>query len=389
MTSKNNIPRLLDISKLLIRKSFFLFGCRGTGKTSLIRATLPTLPRYDLLSATTFAALSRRPQLIEEENPDPTIPVVIDEIQKLPGLLDEVHRLIEERGMRFLLTGSSARKLKRGGANLLAGRAWEARLFPLVSAELKEFDLTRYLTRGGLPAVWLADEPWEELRAYVGTYLKEEIMAEALVRRIDTFSAFLELCALRCTEEINFEAFGSDLGISGKTVRNFFEVLEDTLVGFLLRPFKKTKIRKATSRAKFYLFDLGVTNSLARRHEVPIGTDAFGKAFEHFIALELRAYLSYRRLDIDLGFWRSERGYEVDFTIGSKIAIEVKGTDLVHERHLSGLRALQEEGIFSSYYVVSRDRSVRTIGDITILPWRTFLDKLWGDELEFDVHKNP
>lgn len=381
MDPKNTIPRLVNIANLLTRKSFFLFGCRGTGKTSLIRSTLPNLPRYDLLAATTFAALSRRPQLIGEENTDATIPVVIDEIQKLPQLLDEVHRLIEERGMRFLLTGSSARKLKRGGANLLAGRAWEARLFPLVSAELKDFDLTRYLTRGGLPAVWLAQEPWEELQAYVGTYLKEEIMAEALVRRIDTFSAFLELCALRCTEEVNFEAFGSDLGVSGKTVRNFFEVLEDTLVGFLLRPYKKTKLRKATSRAKFYLFDLGVTNSLAGRREVPVGTETFGKAFEHFIALELRAYLSYRRLNLDLGFWRSDRGYEVDFTLGSKVAIEVKGTDLVQERHISGLRALQEEGIFSSYYVVSRDTAVRAIDGVTVYPWRTFLDKLWNDEL--------
>lgn len=384
MSSRNTIPRHLNIANLLTRKSFFLFGCRGTGKTSLIRTTLPELPRYDLLAATTFAALSRRPQLIGEENTDPTIPVVIDEIQKLPQLLDEVHRLIEERGMRFLLTGSSARKLKRGGANLLAGRAWEARLFPLVSAEIKDFELTRYLTRGGLPAVWLAEEPWEELQAYVGTYLKEEVMAEALVRRIDTFSAFLELCAFRCTEEINFEAFGSDLGVSGKTVRNFFEVLEDTLIGFLLRPYKKTKIRKATSRAKFYLFDLGVTNSLAGRHEIPVGTEIFGKAFEHFIALELRAYLSYRRLNLDLGFWRSERGHEVDFTIGSKVAIEVKATDLVQERHISGLRALQEEGIFSSYCVVSRDRAVRSLEGITVYPWRTFLDKLWSGELGFE-----
>jgi len=381
MIRKNAIPRLLGIANLLNKKSFFLFGCRGTGKTSLIKVNLPELPRYDLLDATTFLNLSRRPQLIGEENPDATIPVVIDEIQKLPRLLDEVHRLIEERGMRFLLTGSSARKLKRGGANLLAGRAWEARLFPLVCAELKDFDLVRYLTRGWLPAVWLSEEPWEELRAYVGTYLKEEVMAEALVRRIDTFSAFLELCALRCTEEINFEAFGSDLGVSGKTVRNFFEVLEDTLVGFLLRPYRKTKLRKATSRAKFYLFDLGVTNSLAGRREIPVGTEAFGKSLEHFVALELRAYLSYRRSDLQLGFWRTDRGYEVDFTVGSQVAIEVKSTDMVHERHLTGLRALQEERIFTSHCVVSLDRHERTLEGISVYPWRAFLDKLWNDEI--------
>jgi predicted AAA+ superfamily ATPase len=229
--------------------------------------------------------------------------------------------------------------------------------------------------------VWLSEEPWEELRAYVGTYLKEEVMAEALVRRIDTFSAFLELCALRCTEEINFEAFGSDLGVNGKTVRNFFEVLEDTLVGFLLRPYRKTKIRKATSRAKFYLFDLGVTNSLAGRREIPVGTEAFGKSLEHFIALELRAYLSYRRSELQLGFWRTDRRYEVDFTVGSQVAIEVNSTDLVNERHLTGLRALQQEGIFTSYCVVSLDRQTRTVEGITVYPWRTFLDKLWRDEI--------
>jgi predicted AAA+ superfamily ATPase len=378
---KNSIQRILNLPNLLNKKSFFLFGCRGTGKTTLIRNTLSELPRYDLLSASTFASLSRRPSLIGEENKNPHVAVVIDEIQKLPQLLDEVHRLIEERGMRFILTGSSARKLKRGGANLLAGRAWEARLFPLVSDELGEFDLLRYLTQGGLPAVWTSNDPWEELRAYVGTYLKEEIMSEALVRRIDTFSAFLELAALRCTEEINFEAFGSDLGVSGKTARNFFEVLEDTLIGFLLRPYKKTKLRKATSRAKFYLFDLGVTNSLAGRREIPLGTETFGKAFEHFIILELRAYLSYRRLDLELGFWRTEGGFEVDLTIGSQVAIEIKGSDLVTERHLSGLRALREEKIFSSLIVVSRDNRMRELDGFLIYPWREFLIKLWNDEI--------
>jgi uncharacterized protein len=389
MILKIDIPRLLSLANLLNKKSFFLFGSRGTGKTTLIRNTLPSLPRYDLLHAPTFAALSRRPELIGEEHTDPSVPVVIDEIQKLPQLLDEVHRLIEERGMRFLLTGSSARKLRRGGANLLAGRAWEARLFPLVSAELGDFDLGRYLARGGLPAVWFSEEPWEELRAYVGTYLKEEVMAEALVRRLDTFSAFLELCALRCCEEVNFEAFGSDLGISGKSVRNFFEVLEDTLIGFLLKPYKKSKRRKATSRSKFYLFDLGVTNSLAGRREVAVGTEEFGRAFEHFIALELRAYLSYRRLDSELTFWRTEGGYEVDLLVGSEVAIEVKGSDLVNERHLSSLRALREEGIFKTFCVVSRDRAVRLVDGITIYPWQEFLRRLWNDEIVGPIQGVP
>lgn len=381
MIRKTEIPRVLNLDKLLKRKSFFLFGARGTGKTSLIRATLPSYPRYDLLSASTFGALSRRPSLIEEENWNSDLPIVIDEIQKLPQLLDEVHRLIEERNLRFLLTGSSARKLKRGGANLLAGRAWEARLFSFVSEELGDFDLKRYLTIGGLPAVWFSEEPWEELRAYIGTYLKEEIMAEALVRRIDTFGSFLDLAALRCAEEINFEAFGSDLGISGKSVKNFFGILEDTLAGFLVAPYRKTKLRKATSRSKFYLSDIGVTNCLVGRREMPTGTEAFGKAFEHFIAMELRAYISYHRLDHELCFWRTEGGYEVDFTVGSDLAIEVKATDLVNDRHLSALRALREEGIFKTLCVVSQDSREREVDGIRIYPWRDFLKKLWAGEL--------
>ena len=381
MIRKTEIPRVLSLDNLLKKKSFFLFGARGTGKTSLIRATLPSYPRYDLLSASTFGALSRRPSLIVEENWNSELPIVIDEIQKLPQLLDEVHRLIEERNLRFLLTGSSARTLKRGGANLLAGRAWEARLFSLVSEELGDFDLKKYLTIGGLPGVWFSEDPWEDLRAYVGTYLREEIMAEAVVRQIDTFGSFLDLVALRCTEEINYEAFGSDLGISGKSVKNYFGILEDTLAGFLVPPYRKTKLRKSTSRSKFYLSDIGVVNCLVGRKELPDGTEAFGKTFEHFIAMELRAYISYRRLDHALCFWRTEGGYEVDFTVGSDLAIEVKATNLVNERQLSALRALREEGIFRALCVVSRDSRVREVDGIRIYPWRDFLKKLWAGEL--------
>jgi predicted AAA+ superfamily ATPase len=206
-------------------------------------------------------------------------------------------------------------------------------------------------------------------------------MSEALVRRIDIFGSFLELVALRCAEEINFEAFGSDLGVSGKSIKNFFGILEDTLTGFLVPPFRKTKLRKATSRSKFYLSDIGVANCLVGRKEMPTGTEAFGRAFEHLIAMELRAYLSYRRLDHTLCFWRTESGYEVDFTVGSELAVEVKASDLVTERHLSALRALREEGIFRTLCVVSRDTREREIDGMRIYPWRVFLTKLWGGAL--------
>lgn len=379
MIRKNTINRVLDLSNLLNKKSFFLFGARGSGKTSLIRNSLPELPRYDLLDASTFSRLSRRPKILAEELGE--TPVVIDEIQKLPQLLDEVHRLIEERGARFLLTGSSSRKLKRGGANLLAGRAWQSNLFPFVSRELGDFSLERYLLRGGLPAVWLSSDPWEELKAYVGTYLREEIFAESQIRRLDAFTHFLDLIALRSGEEINFESVGSDLGVNGKTVRNFLEVLEDTLIGFFVPPYSETRKRKATSRSKFYLFDIGVTNSLLGRKELIPNSDPFGRAFEHFIALELRAYLSYRRLDTKLTFWRSDNRFEVDFVLGSELAIEVKSSELITERDLKGLKMLREEGLQKRFCIVSQDPQKREIQGITIYPWREFLSDLWADKL--------
>lgn len=377
----NHIPRALDLTKLLQQKSFFLFGQRGVGKSSLVREQLPSAAVFDLLKASTFDRLSRRPELIGEESPDSSI-VVIDEIQKLPRLLDEVHRLIEEQGKRFLLTGSSARKLRRGAANLLAGRAWEARLFPLTTAELKdEFDLGKYLCVGGLPGVYLSKYPFEELKAYTGTYLREEIVAEAAVRKYESFVNFLDLIAAKVGEEVNMNSLASDCGVSPKSVAAFLRLLEDTLIGFELPVYRKTKQRKSSARSKFYLSDIGITNSLLGRKEVPQRTDAFGSCFEHFIILELRAYLSYQRRDEQLSFWRTHTGFEVDCLVGEKLAVEVKSTDLVQDRHLKSLRALREEGLIERYAIVSRDESERIVDGISIYPWRIFLEKLWSGEL--------
>lgn len=374
------LKRSLNLHNLLKKKSFFLLGPRATGKTSLIRQELPGSVVYDLLHYPTFERLARRPQLIEEESGNAPL-IVIDEIQRLPGLLNEAHRLIETRGTKFLLTGSSARKLRHGGANLLAGRAWEANLFPLTSNEITDFNLKRYLTVGGLPSVYLSDEPWEELKAYTGTYLREEIQAEALVRRFEAFARFLELVATRVGDELNLEAVGSDCGVNGKTIRNYLEIVNDTLIGFLLQPYSKTVRRKSTSRAKFYLFDIGVTNALIGRREIDENGEIFGRALEHLIALELRAFLSYTRSDEQLRFWRSQSKHEVDFIVGDRLAIEVKSTDLVNERHLKGLRVLREENLIERFIVVSRDINPREIDGITVLPWQIFLKHLWSGKL--------
>lgn len=373
--------RILNLPELLKKKSIFLFGPRATGKSSLIRQQLPGAKIYDLLDSRAFERLLRRPQIIEEENSLSTQALVIDEIQKLPGLLDEVHRLIFERNQLFLLTGSSARKLKRGGANLLAGRAWTANLFPLVSAEIPDFCLNTYLTRGGLPSIYPTSDYWEELRAYVGNYLQEEILAEAAVRNIETFGRFLEVAATKVGEEINYQSVASDCGVSPKTIRNYLEVFEDTLLGFTLEPFRETKKRKAVSRSKFYLFDIGVNNFLLGQRDIAERTDAFGKAFEHFIAKELRAYLSYRRRDEKFTYWRTHSKYEVDCIVGRELAIEVKSTELVREGDLKGIRALREEGLIRNYAVVSRDPEMRVIDGIKIYPWKKFVEELWGDRI--------
>lgn len=373
--------RILDLSKLLKMRSFFLFGARGTGKSTLIAETLPGAVVYDLLDPDQFQRLLKEPKVIAEETDRDTV-VVIDEIQKLPALLDEVHRLITKRKQTFLLTGSSARKLKRGGANLLAGRAFFAELFPLTSREIPEFDLLAYLNTTGLPEYYNQSHVDEFLRAYVGTYLKEEIQAEALTRNLPGFTRFLEVVALSNGEEINYTNIASDSGVPVRTLEGYFSILNDTLTGFALPPFLLTKKRKAITRSKYFLFDIGVVNNLARRGQIEYKSELFGRAFEHFIALELRAFISYQRQNIELQYWRSASKLEVDFILGQELAVEVKSTDLVLDKHLKGLRAFKEEGLVRNYGVVSLDSHERLTEDgIHIWPWKIFLAKLWNGHL--------
>jgi len=372
--------RILDLTKLLEKKSFFLFGPRGTGKTTLLRHTLSDATVIDLLEIKTYREYLKNPSLISEQKLKPI--VVIDEVQKLPEILDEVHRLIEAEKLTFLLTGSSARKLKRGGANLLAGRAWWAEMFPLTSNEIPEFDLMTYLNRGGLPAVYPSDDYIEELRAYTALYLKEEIQNEALTRKVAQFSEFLDLMALSNGEEISYQSMAGDCGVSPNSIKNYIQVLEDTLVAFQLKAYTKTRKRKAIARSKLYFFDIGVTNSLANRGEIMAGSELFGKAFEHFILLEVRAFLSYARKNIKICYWRSTSRFEVDLILGNQWGIEIKSAASIQNKHLKGIRALMEEGNIQNFAVVSRDRYERKTQDnITIFPWQLFLEKLWNGDI--------
>lgn len=378
------LERQLYLPELLQKKSFFLFGPRATGKSFLIRYQFPnTTPIINLLRSDTYLHLSANPYELEAvitSYSDKSL-IVIDEVQRVPLLLNEVHRLIEEKQMRFLLTGSSARTLRQKHVNLLAGRAWQAELFPLTSSEIPEFNLERYLLYGGLPPIYLSEEPLEELRAYVHTYLQEEIQAESLVRRIPAFSRFLQLAALTSGTMLNYSSIANDAGVTLATIREYYHILEDTFLGFLVPGWTKTAKRKAISTAKFYFFDLGIKNILAGIQQLPQQSDLYGQAFEHFIALELRAYISYRRLHLPLHYWCSKHGHEVDFIVGDKLAIEVKATNKVQEKHSKNLKILTDEKLCDRYILISKDKINRTYHNIEFIYWQDFLERLWSDQI--------
>ena len=372
--------RKLDLKSLLLKNNFFLFGPRATGKTSLIKAQLPDALIFNLLDDDIYEEFMRRPKALSEKIKDHHQIIVIDEVQKLPRLLDEVHRLIEEYKIRFLLTGSSARKLRRGGANMLGGRAREAHMFPLIYSEINDFNLTHYLNYGGLPIIYSSNEPQEDLQAYVRTYLSEEIKAEAAVRNYERFVRFLETMALSNGKELNYAQLSSDSGVPARTIEGHLEVLKDTLVGFELLPYQKTIKRKATTKSKFYFFDTGIANFLAQKLPLRENHPDMGDSFEQFIIQEVRAYLSYVRKQHKLTYWRT-KSYEVDLIIGNKVAIEIKFSTRVKDEFFHGLQALREEKLISQFYLVGRFESEGTQDNIPYLSYKNFLKMLWGNEI--------
>lgn len=375
--------RWLPIGDLVRHRSLFLLGPRQTGKSTLLRQTFPHARYIDLLEADTFRELSTRPETLRQTlDPRDTL-IVIDEIQKLPGLLDEVQALIDRnRDLRFVLTGSSARKLKRGSANLLAGRAWFTRLHPLVSAELPADTLMRRLNVGSLPAVFDSPVPGEDLHAYVSVYLQEEIRAEGLVRSLERFSRFLEVAALTNGHILNFANVSNDTGVPVRTVREHYQMLEDTLIGFQLPAFRQQRKRKPVATAKFYFFDVGVANTLMKRGNIAPGSELFGAALEHLVLLEVKAYLDYRRIDLPLTFWRTHAGHEVDLVVGDSVAIEVKGSSRVTPSDAKGLAALSEETTLTTRIIVSMERLPRMTDDgVRVLPVETFFSELWAGRL--------
>ncbi len=381
--------RILDLD-MICTETCFLWGPRQTGKSTLLKALFPQSKRYDLLLSSMYAKLVRNPGLIREEcraegldGDSQTSPIIIDEIQKIPPLLDEVHWLIENWGLRFVLCGSSARKLKRGKSNLLGGRAVRYELHPLVYPEIGDFSIAKALNAGLLPRHYQSTSPRRLIHSYVGDYLKEEIAAEALSRNIPAFSRFLEVAALTNGELVKYNNIASECGVSAPTVKEYFHILEDTMIGRFLRAFRKRIKRRLIGAPKFYFFDIGIVAHLTRRGEIEPGSELFGKAFEHLLYMEILAHSSYSGCFYPLSYWRTASGLEVDFVLGdAEVVVEAKSTSNVSQRHLKGIRAFKEEYTARHYLVVSMDpRPRRTEDGVDILPWQVFLERLWQNEL--------
>ncbi|HCU24680.1 MAG TPA: AAA family ATPase, partial [Deltaproteobacteria bacterium] len=308
----------------------FLWGPRQVGKSTLLQQQFPKAKFYDLLNTEKKTQFLLEPSRLRQEilSQKPR-QVVLDEIQKVPALLDEVHWCVENTATQFILCGSSARKLKRGAANLLGGRAWRFELFPLTSQELrKDFDLLRALNHGLLPHHYLMDRPERSLSAYVLDYLAEEIQAEALVRNVPSFARFLQAATLTHGHLLNYANVARDCGVSPKTVREYYQILEDTLLGHSLEPWRRSRQRRLIETSKFYFFDVGLVRALTGMRKIQEGTEEFGRQFEHFLIEEIRAYLSYREIHLPLSFWRTSTQLEVDLIVGDmESAIEFKSCE--------------------------------------------------------------
>ena len=379
----------MDLPK---RQSAFLWGARKTGKSTYLKQNFPDAIYYDLLQMDTFSRFLKQPHLLREEllaNIDQVTkhPVIIDEIQKIPDLLNEVHHLIEAKKIQFVLCGSSARKLKRLGTNMLGGRAWRYTFYPLVFPEIPNFNLLKALNHGLIPDHYQDIHYRKSIKAYLFNYLKEEIQAEALVRNLAAFSRFLDVQAYGHGQLTNFNNISRDCGVDSKTVKEYFQILVDTLLGYFIYPFHGKKSRdEIISMPKFYLFDVGVSQALTKLRIAELRGAVAGAAFEHYILMELIAYRGLNDLDFPIYFWRSKSGLEVDFVLGEgEIAIEVKISTTVHKSEISGLLAFQETYQPKKALVISQDVRPRQLSvkdkDILILPWKEFLTQLWKGKI--------
>ncbi len=384
-----NISRILNL-RLPDHQSAFLWGARKTGKSTYLKVRFPDSVVYDFLKTDLFLEMSKNPSLLREQllAKEPSVlkkPIILDEVQKVPQVLDEVHWLIENKGLRFVLCGSSARKLKKGHANLLGGRAWRYELFPLVSREIARFDLLRALNHGLIPFHYLQSDLdcRKSLEAYVQDYLRQEVFAEGLTRNIPAFSRFFDAFGYSHGEITNYCNIARECGVDSKTVKEYYQILIDTLLAVRVEPFKKRQSRQVITKAsKYYMFDVGVAGYLTKRHLVEEKGAEFGRAFEHFLLMEMIAYRSYAGKDFVINFWRTKSGAEVDFVLGQgEVAIEVKGTARIDGKDMNGLESFIQACAPKKSILICNEKMKRIHGKIEILPWRIFLEQLWSGKI--------
>lgn len=363
--------------------AFFLWGARKTGKTTFLKAEFPSAKFYDLLLTDLQTKLSLHPNRLREEvlAQKPAI-VILDEIQKCPELMPEIHWCLENTPTKFILCGSSARKLKRKAADLLGGRAWRYEMHPLSISEIQNFDLLRALNHGLIPQHYVSNQPEKFLESYVLDYLHQEIQNEALVRNISAFSRFLDTVSATHGQMINYSNIATQTGVSAKTVREYFQILEDTLLGYRLNAWANGK-RRMIETGRFYLFDIGLVRALNKTKTIEAGTEPFGRAFEHWVLHEIKCYLTYTGKRKELHYWRTITGLEVDLIVGEmEIAIEIKAKENIGLRDLKGLCALLSEEKPKQSLVISLDESKRQLENgILIWPYHDFFTALWGGEI--------
>ncbi|MBN1115240.1 MAG: ATP-binding protein [Oligoflexia bacterium] len=387
-----NYRRALNID-LPPGQSAFLWGARKTGKSTYLKSRFRDSLYYDLLDTDLFFRISKKPSILREEilaSGEKLLkkPVIIDEVQRIPDLLNEVQLLIENYGLQFVLCGSSARKLKKGSANLLGGRAWRYIMHPLTFAEIPDFDILKAFNNGMLPSHYLSSNYKKSLKAYVLDYLNEEIRAEGLTRNLPAFARFVDAAAFTNGELLVYSNVASDCGVDNKTVKEYFQILEDTNIGYLVYPFAKSKKRKdIVSAPKFYYFDTGVVNLLAGNRIEQLKGQAAGKTFEHFILMELFAFNDYFEKDFRISYWRTKTGLEVDFVIGNyDTTIDVNISDNIKAGDLKGIKSFTEEYKTRKNIIVCnipQSRKISLAGNISVelIPWKVFLTKLWEDKI--------
>lgn len=383
------------------KQTAFLWGARKTGKSTYLKELYPNSIYYDLLKTDLQLRYLKKPSNLREEilgfrKDKLTLPIIIDEIQKVPALLDEIHWLIENTDSYFILCGSSTRKLRVAGTNLLGGRAIKYNFYPLIYPEIREdFDLSRIFNNGLIPLHFINSNPRKLLKAYIEDYLTNEIRVEGLVRNITAFGRFMDSTAFSHGELLNYSNIARDCGIDAKTVKEYYQILIDTLVGYLIYPYNKKINREIISSVpKFYFFDVGVANNITQRQFTQgqasnIKGPEAGKALEHYVFTELKAYIGLNDLDYRINYWRTKTGLEVDFIVstihGKVIPIEIKISSNVHNSELRGIKSFMKEHQINKGYVVCLEERLRKIigemQEIAVIPLQQFLEKLWNHEI--------